>query len=103
MTTPGDRSGQRKRRASGTSKKGSRKVARPSGAGAELRFIETAQDPALGVFVLVRHYTDGTRREQRFTSETTFWEQVRALGADLAAGGQRLILMPPDFDPHRQP
>ncbi|MGE3509421.1 MAG: hypothetical protein AB7N65_11115 [Vicinamibacterales bacterium] len=103
MTTPGDRSGQRKRRAPGTSKKAPRKAARPGSAGAELRFIETAQDPALGVFVLVRHYSDGTRREQRFTSEAIFWQQVRALGADLTADSQRLILMPPDFDPNRQP
>lgn len=102
MKTPRNGSGQRKRGPSGTSK-GSRRKAGNTSAGTELRFIETGQDPASGVFVLVRHYSDGTRREQRFTSETTFKEQLRGLGANLEAGSQRLVLMPPDFDPNWQP
>lgn len=89
-----------KHRASGLSKKARRTTARTGGARTQLRFIEIAEDPVSGVFVLVRHYSDGTRREERYASAASFREQLRQLGTDLVAGNQRLILMPADFDPN---
>ena len=60
--------------------------------GRKLSFVEVSDAPnAPGIHLVVLHYSDGTRSEQRFTCRRQFEEYLERLDADIRARGQNLV------------